>query len=196
MWSSVVGSLGAAFDESPSKLGAKQAKQQGKQQFESQLAGGLTVAIDLCTGTQRFKIGRVEKGSLGVPEAGDSRSVPVELQPGALMVFGPEIATHGMTVKIDAQGGAVQVGLACQDQAELAAQAFVDGKPPQLVTTLAQAPISNHGVLEIKATSCPVVVIARSLAATPVTFDYQRPPTEKARSTGGPVIHCAAKSRG
>ncbi len=190
LWSSVLGALSAAFADSPEAQGKHQAEQQGTQQFEQQLADGLTVAIDLCTGYQRFSLGRPRKGSLGPADVGETARVPVELQPGAVFVFGPELAPRGMTIDVDASGP-VRVDLACAERAEQLAGGFVHGTPPPAIATLAEAIVNGHRRIHAAPARCKVAVVARSVVAVPVTLSWRRPPGERARATGGPVVRCA-----
>jgi len=129
------------------------------------------------------------------PDAGETRKVAIGLEPGGLMAVGPQLAPDGMSIQVDARRGAVRIALVCADQAERAAQAFLDGRAGE-VPSLATAEVRSMGQLRVPAQRCPVVVLARSLdARAPITFDWQRPPGETARSTGGPLIHCAAAGR-
>jgi hypothetical protein len=45
--------------------------------------------------------------------------------------------------------------------------------------------------LEIKPTTCPLVVIATPLDDAPTRFTWERPASEIARSTGGPMLECS-----
>jgi hypothetical protein len=202
LWSSVIGALSSVFADSPDTQGEHEAKKQGTQQFTDQLADGLSVAIDLCSGYQRFTLGRPPKGSLGPPDVGETPRVPVELAPGALFVFGPELAPRGMTIDVDAPAGPVDVALACSDEAEQLADAFVHGKPVALAGSRGDAPehrgvlahgvVSGHGKLHAPPSSCKVAVVARAMTPGKSTLVWRRPAGEQARSTGGPVLHCAA----
>ncbi len=188
LWSSVVGALGAVFASSPDEQATQQAKQQGAQQFKSELADGLSVTINLCSGLARFNLGRPAKGKMVEPDVGETRHLPVEVQPGGLMVFGPQLVGPAMSAHIDARGS-VRVALVCHEQAEAAAAAFLKGEKPR-VHELASATVTRGaGELRIPRTSCPVALLAWPLDG-PATFDYQRPAKEIARSTGGPLIAC------
>ena len=192
LWSSVIGGVSSVFIGSPEAQGKEKAEKLGKQQFEHELVRGMTVAIDLCTGYQRFSSGRAPKGSLGPPDAGESRKMPTEIQPGGLMAFGPYDAPKGMHITVHTDGP-MRMGLACVDQVYPAIDAFVAEQTPVLVDTLAQTDVNGTGKLEVKAQKCKVAVVARSIANRKVTFDWQRPPREIAQSTGGPAIHCERK---
>jgi hypothetical protein len=192
MWSTVLGGLSTVFLDSPDEQGRDKAEKLGKQQFINELVQGMTVAIDLCTGYQRFSIGRPQKGSLGPPEPGESRKRPIEIQPGGLLAFGPFFAPHGMSIAVHSDGP-VRVGLACAEDVSATAEQYVAEQPEPLIKTLAQQDITGTGQLAVKAQSCKVAVVVRSLAQHKVTFDWQRPPREIARSTGGPAIHCDRK---
>jgi hypothetical protein len=193
LWSDVIGGLSSVFGASPDAQGEKQAKKQGSQEFEDQLGDGMTVAIDLCTGYQRFSMGRPQKGEMGPADPGESKEKPVALQPGGLIAFGPFKAPDGMTVKIESQGP-VRVGLACEDDVKAAVDAFVNEKPLPQIATLEQADVNGSGTLKIKAQRCKVAFVAKSLSQERVTFGWQRPASEIAQSTGGPAIRCDRKS--
>ena len=191
-WSAVLGGVSSLFASSPERQAKSQATDQGTHQFHNELADGMAVTINLCTGLTRFNLGRPAKGAMQAADAGESRKVPVELQPGGLMMFGPQLAPDGMTIEVDARQGAVRVAMACADKAAQLAEAYVEGNNGE-VPYLATADVRATAKLHVPAQRCPVVVIAKSLEPTQVvTFDWQRPQRETARSTGGPVIHCGA----
>jgi hypothetical protein len=197
-WSSVVGAIGTLFASSPQHLATGQAKEQGGHELEKQLADGLSITIDLCTGLSRFGLGREPKGKMDLPDAGETRRVPIDLQPDALMVFGPQlVGTAGFTANVDSPSGLVHVELACRDQAEALAAAYADGRPLPVIKTLAAKDIVGKGSLRIGKAACQVSLVARQTVpnAPVVTFDWQRPPAEIARSTGGPIIACEGATK-
>src|SRR5262249_4072669 len=122
---------------------------------------GLTVAIDLCTGYQRFSLGRPVKGALGPPNPGESHGVSIEVQPGGLFVFGQYIAKGGMNIDVRTNG-ALHLGLTCADQADLAADAFVHGRASAPIRMLTEADLRGGGHLRIGPTGCKVAVVARA----------------------------------
>lgn len=189
LWSSVVGGVSSVFLESPDEQGEDKAKQQGTQEFTNQLSQGMTVAIDLCTGYRRFTTVRAPKGKLGPPDPGESRKKPVEIHPGGLLAFGPYEAPDGMSIDVHSDGP-IRVGLACEKAVYDTVEQFIAEESQELISTLEQADITGKGHLEIKPQKCKVAVVVRSLARGKVTFDWQRPAREIARSTGGPAIHC------
>jgi hypothetical protein len=114
IWSSVVGAVGSAFGESPERMAAGEAKEQGGRELQKQLADGLSITIDLCTGLVRFHLGREPKGTPNKPDAGETKRVPIELQPDALMVFGPQqVGEAGFTANVDSPSATLHVALAC-----------------------------------------------------------------------------------
>jgi hypothetical protein len=195
-WSSVVGAIGTVFAHSPEHLATDEAKDQGGHQLEKQLADGLSVTMNLCTGLSRFGLGREPKGMMGVPDAGETKGVPIDLQSTALMVFGPQLVGEaGFTANVESANGVVHVELACREQAEALAAAYVEGRPLPAIQTLAAKDIVGKGSLRVAKATCQVSLIAQPLApsAPAVTFNWQRPPAEVARSTGGPLISCTQK---
>jgi hypothetical protein len=197
-WSSVIGAVGTVFAHSPEHMATDQAKEQGGHELEKQLADGLSITINLCTGLSRFALGREPKGKMDTPDAGETKRVPIELQPNALMVFGPQlVGDAGFTANVDSPKGAVHVALACRDQADELAAAYVEGRPLPAIKTLAAKDILGKGSLRVAKASCQVSLIAQQLVpnAGAVTFDWQRPPGEIARSTGGPLIACGPAAK-
>jgi hypothetical protein len=191
-WSEVVGGLSTVIGSSPDKQGEKQAKKQGTNEFENELAEGMTVAIDLCTGYQRFTLGLPKKGQLGPPNAGETFKQPIELEKNGMLVFGPYFAQDGMNVTLHSDGP-VRAGLVCADDVVPAVDAFTHKQPLPVIPTLDQTDVNGSGTLEVKPQRCKVVLVVKSMAETKVRFDWARPPREIAQSTGGPAIHCARK---
>jgi hypothetical protein len=184
-WSEVVGALATAFSSSPEERAEVDAKKQGTQQFETTLADGLAMTIDLCTGLGRFNLGRRPKGTMQPPDVGETKRVPVELHPGGLVISGPQLAPRGMTVYAEATQGAARLVATCE--AENAALAFVDGHE-SATRELASVDVRGKATLRVPPTKCPVAIIARSLDDAPATLAWLRPPSEIARSTGGPIM--------
>jgi hypothetical protein len=194
-WSSVVGAIGSVFASSPEHQAREQAKDQGGHELEHQLADGLSVTVNLCTGLTRFALGREPKGKMSKPDAGETQRVSIELSPDAVMVFGPQlVGDAGYTANVDATTGTVLAQLVCRDQAEAVAAAYVEGRPLPVIHVLAEKAIHGKASLRVARASCQVTLIARPLVASVggVTFDWERPATERARSTGGPLISCNA----
>jgi len=197
-WSALVGALGAAVAQSPEHLANDQAKGQGGHQLEKQLADGLSFTFDLCTGLSRFSLEREPKGRMNKPDAGETKHALIELQPGALMVFGPQlVGDGGFTANVDAPTGSVHVGLACRDQVEMLAAAYAEGRPLPAIKTLAEKDILGKGSLRVEKASCQVSLVAQQLVphGGALVFDWQRPPAEVARSTGGPLIACERSAK-
>ncbi len=194
VWSSVVGAVASAFGQSPEHMANGEAKAQGGQQLEKQLSDGLSITINLCSGLSRFHLGREPKGTLNKPDAGETKKVPIELQPSALLIFGPQpVGEAGFSANVDAPTGALHVALACEDQADVLAAAYVADQPLPTIKVLAVKDIHGKGTLNIRRANCPVTMIAQSVDPNvhDGTFDWQRPLAETARSTGGPIIACA-----
>ena len=193
IWSSIVGAIGTGVGTSPVGLAESQAKAQGTKAFKAQLALGLAVTVDLCTGLSRVQIGRTAKGEMGPAGVGETRRVPVEIHPGGLMIVGPQLAGSGMTIQADAVKGAVRIKLMCAEHAETVAAAFIAGGTPATVPVLGSVDVFTKARLRIKPAKCPVVVVVTPLGNAPARFDWQRPASEIARSTGGPLINCRPK---
>lgn len=196
-WSSVIGAVGTVFAHSPEHLATDQAKEQGGHDLEKHLADGLSITINLCTGLSRFALGREPKGRMDTPDAGETKRVAIELQPNALMVFGPQlVGDAGFTASVDSSTAA-HFELACRDEADKLAAAYIDGRPLPTIKTLAAKDIVGKGSLRVSKAGCQVSLIAQQLVpnAGVATFDWQRPSAEIARSTGGPLIACGQASK-
>lgn len=191
-WSTIVGAIGGVFGQGPEDLAEKDAKAQGAQQFQNQFADGLSVTIDLCTGLPRFGLGRPAQGKMVTADAGESRKVPVEVQPGGLQVFGPYLAPRGMTVRAHARDGAVRLEVACQDEAAKLSEAYAKtGDASMELLALGKTDVRGEATLQVKSPKCDLVaVIARPIGDRTATFDWHRPVTEAAKAAGGPLIDC------
>ncbi len=194
-WSSVVGGVATALLRSPDREGVSEAKREGTAQFTAELAEGLTITVDLCTGLARTTVGHTPKGELAPPDVIEPSTTEFELQPGGVLMLGPQRAQDGMTVHVEsAAGGAAstEVALACRDDAEAIARAYLAGAAPPAITPLAHARVDGVADLTIPAAHCPVAVIARSLAptGTPVELSIRRSSAEIGVANGGPLVGC------
>ena len=191
-WSAVVGAVASVFARSPAREGVNAAKREGTHQFMTQLSEGLTVTLDLCTGVARSTEGHIPKGQLAPPDVLEPSRTELELQPGGVLMLGPQRAQDGMTVHVDAPGGQIDVALVCRDDAEAVARAYLDGTPLPAVTALAEARVAGPTELKVPAEHCPVAVVARSIATAgpPIAFTVQRSSSEIGWSNGGPLAGC------
>ena len=198
VWSSIVGGLSSVFSDSPEEIADGEAKKQGKHDFQTQLADGLAVTINLCTGLSRFNLGREPKGKMQPADVGETKRVAVELQPGGLAIFGPQLAPDGMTIHVETDGAA-RMTMVCADYAENVATGFIGGNVkagvPAGVPVLGAVDVHGKGKLKIPAAKCPVMVIAAPLDNAPATVRWLRLGSEIARSTGGPIVECAKSAR-
>jgi hypothetical protein len=148
------------------------------------------VTINLCTGLSRFNLGRQPKGEMQPADVGETKRVPVELQPGGVMIAGPQLAGNGMTVHAETTQGAVRLTLVCADDAETVATAFVNGRVPTNVPLLGSVEVRGKAKLHIKPAKCLVAVVTSALGNQPATYSWLRLPSEIAGSTGGPLMQC------
>jgi hypothetical protein len=187
-WSSVVGAIGTAFARSPDRQSVKEAKREGAEQLSAQLSEGLTVTIDLCTGLARVAVGHLPKGQMAAAEV--ASRTELELRPGGVLMLGPQRADAGMNVHVEAPAQ-IDVSLACRDDAERIARAYLDGTAPPNVATLAHSAASGATDLRIPGASCPVVVVVRSLATAdaPIAFTVERSASESG-ANGGSLVGC------
>lgn len=191
-WSSVLGAASSLLASSPGEAASKDAKEQGSTQFRKRFAEGISVTIDLCTGTTRSGVGHTPRGKMGAPGVGETREITVELQPGGVMVFGPQAASHGMTVNADVSKGSARMLLMCNDQAQATAKAFLDGRDLPRGSVLASRDVRGKATLRTGAAHCSVSLVAAVAPGTtePATLSWRRPAAEAATSSGGPLIDC------
>jgi hypothetical protein len=197
-WSSVVGAMASLFSKSIDERARDESDKNGTRAFLAAFGDGMAVTMDLCTGLTRFGLERPPQGKMVTPGVGETRKVPVELQPAGVMVFGPYPARRGMTVEVRARTGVVAAELACQEEATRVAEAFMrDGRAPPTGKVLARKTVSGKAVLRARRTSCPVMLVTRALSppGRPVVFDWRRPAGETAREAGGPVVQCERGQR-
>jgi hypothetical protein len=187
VWSSIVGGLSSVFSDSPEEIAEHDAEKQGVQQFEETLGDGLEVTIDLCTGLSRFNLGRRPKGKMQFPDVGETKTVPVELHPGGIAVAGPVLAPKGLTIYAESQGPAHLTAM-CAEYAENSSVAMMGQRMPSPVPELGAVDVNGKAKLRVKPAKCPVAIVAKS--EVPATVAWSRPPSEIARSTGGPILKC------
>ncbi|HEX4454001.1 MAG TPA: hypothetical protein VH143_24225 [Kofleriaceae bacterium] len=192
-WSSIVGGMGSVFGKSPDREGKQSAQEQGEQMFSKAFHNGFAITVDLCTSTIRFTMDRPKKGEMAAAPIGQTMDIAAELQPNGVMMFGPYADPKGMSIDANVEGGAARLYLACVDQAEAVAQAFLDGKP-NAAKPLAAEVISGKAVLRAPNEHCKVAVVARSLLPKPVMVRFRRPTGEATRAAGGPFLTCGKSS--
>lgn len=200
VWSSVIGAVGTAFSSSPEDLAHSQATAEGTESLGAKLAKGFAVTINLCTGLRRVTIGQPPKGEMGAADIGETWRVPAEVQPGGVMIIGPQDASDGMTLQADASQGAVHLTLACARHADTVASEYLAGRITSKVPALGTIDVRANDArtktgLRIEPTICPVVVVATPIGDAPTRFTWERPTSEIARSTGGPMVLCPKKLR-
>jgi hypothetical protein len=193
VWSSVVGTLGTVFTTSPEDAAQGAAKAQGTKELAAKLADGIVVTVNMCTGLLRVHLGRVPKGEMGAADVGETRRIPVAIQPGGVMLVGPQLAEDGMTLQADGLQGAARLTVVCAKHAATIASAFLAGKTAPPVPVLGTVDIRTKARLSVKPTSCPVVVVVTPLDNAPARFAWERPASEIAHSTGGALIHCTKR---
>ena len=192
-WSSIVGAVGTAFANSPESVASDEAESRGTHTFSAELAQGLAVTINLCTGLRRVHLGRPPRGTMGDADVGETPRVAVALHPGGVTIIGPQIAEDGMTVRANALEGAVRLTLVCAKDAETVASEFMAGKITSTVPVLGSVDVRARSRLRIRRAKCPVMVVVSPLDDAPARFTWERPASEIARSTGGPLVRCEAK---
>ena len=106
------------------------------------------------------------------------------------MIIGPQLAADGMTLQAVALQGGVRLTLVCAKHAETIAREFMAGRITSTVPVLGSVDVRTKAQLQIKPTLCPVDVVVSPLDNAPARFAWERPTSEIARSTGGPLIHC------
>jgi hypothetical protein len=191
-WSSVLGAAASLVATSPGASASENAEEQGLAQFRKRLKEGLSVTVDLCTGTIRSGIGHTARGQMGPAGVGETKDITVELQPGGVMVFGPQAASHGMTVNADVSKGTARLLLVCNAQAEAMAKAFLEGRDVPRGSVLASRDVRGKATLRTGAARCPVSLVTTLPPGTSesATLSWRRPAAEAATSSGGPLIDC------
>ncbi|HEU4786669.1 MAG TPA: hypothetical protein VFS57_04650 [Gemmatimonadaceae bacterium] len=192
VWSSVIGAVGTAFASSPEELARTQATSQGTRDLSAKLARGFAVTINLCTGLRRVHIGQPPRGEMGAADIGETWRVPAEIQPGGVLVVGPQNAEAGMTLQADVSQGGARLTLVCVQHASAIANDYMAGRVPSGMPVLATVDVRTRARLELPPTPCPVVVVATPIGNAPTRFAWERPTAEIAQSTGGPMVRCRA----
>lgn len=196
VWSSVMSAVATTLAQSPSDSAKVDAAKQGVMAFKTVVAAGLSVTVDLCTGLVRSGIGHAPRGKMVAPGVGETTNISVEVQPGGLMVFGPQSADRGLTVSAEVPKGTARLQLMCHQQVGALAKTFLGGRPPPRVSVLASRDVKGKATLRTGSTRCPVSLVATLPpgASQTVTLRWRRPTAETARSTGGAIIDCPASA--
>ena len=190
-WASVIGGLGSLVGLSPEDAADTAATDQGKQTVKKAAANGGELAIDLCKNITRISKKRLPKGQMPKPSTGETDKVAIEVRNFGVMIEGPFDAHEGMTIETQVTGGAAKVNLACLAEGETTAQAFLDDKT-NTAKPLKSEVVTGHATLRVPREHCPVVVVIRSVQATPVTVSFVRPAHEATESKGGPLARCGS----
>jgi hypothetical protein len=84
--------------------------------------------------------------------------------------------------------------MACHDDAQKLAAAYLDNRELPDVDLLAVADVRGTATLKTEKSSCPVAVVARPIpepgSSGAVEVSWSRPTTEAAKATGGKLIAC------
>ena len=129
---------------------------------------------------------------MGAAGLGATWRVTAEIQPGGVMIIGPQRAEDGMTLEADVSSGAVRLTLVCAKQADAIAAEYMAGRITSNAPVLGSIDVRTSSSLRIAPTTCPVVVVASPLDNEPTRFAWERPTSEIAHSTGGPMVACPA----
>ncbi len=194
-WSSVLGTLGAVFANSPEANAKAEVKDMGTRETRQQLADGLSVTVDACTGLRRVGLGRLPKGEMHPAAETESEQVVARLQPSGLLVLGPYAAPHGLSLKVSVPTGNVRTAMMCTEQAGLLADAYLNRQELPTVPLLSVLDVHGSMELKTKATLCPVVIVARVVGngtGPAVDIAWQRTRKGAARASGGGLIDCPA----
>ncbi len=191
-WSSLLSAGASLLANSPESSARTSVKEQGAAAFKKQFAEGISVAIDLCTGLTRSGIGHLPRGKMGPPGVGETKQIEVEIQPGGVMIFGPQAASKGLTVDVNVTKGATRLSLMCSDQAQVIAKAFLGGRNPTGGSALASRDVRGKASLHVSAARCPISLVATVAPTAPetATLTWRRPAGEASRSSGGALILC------
>jgi hypothetical protein len=141
----VVSSLVAS---SPEAQAEAQATSRGTLETKRKFAQGISITVDLCTGLIRSGFGRTVQGTMHPAGVGESQRIWVDLEPGGVIIIGPENAPTAMTVDVAVSSGGVDVALMCNHAAEMIARAFMEGRDPPDVAVLASKDVRGHAMLE------------------------------------------------
>jgi hypothetical protein len=186
-WSKVLGAAASLLASSPEESAKEDAQKQGATEFAKQLSAGLSVTVDLCTGTSRTTPGHTPRGKMA--PAGESKGIAVELQPGGALFFGPNDVDDGLTIETEVTEGKARLQLMCNAEAQAQAKAFMAGQP-LAGATLAAKDVSGKATLHLDSAPCPVTLVAQlpPNTPTPAKLTWRRP---QSTPTTTPLIDCA-----
>ena len=186
-WSSIVGAVAGVVSDSPEERAKDTVKKEGTQSFVERLAKGMTVTVDACSGEVGTELGILRPGKKAPKGAGETLAVDIAIEPGGLMIVGPQEIDRTHAIEVEGFGGEVQMTVACMDEAAKLADAYFHARPMPTIDALAVANVRGRMKVKVKKAKCPVAVIAQTKAGDAGMSFARRPPSHT------PLIDCPPK---
>lgn len=162
-WSSIIGGLGGLFGVSPEAQARPLLEEQAALVVRQQLARGVTLGLDLCTGQPDVTFGPVGDGQAVEPppfEADDGArwldNQRVRLHEGGLDLSGPWDTTDGdgSFELVVESGGPVEAFVLCRAEAALLASSYLAGGDATPRAHASRQRVHDRASLALRAEDC------------------------------------------
>ncbi|MCB9598535.1 MAG: hypothetical protein H6719_37820 [Sandaracinaceae bacterium] len=179
-WSEIIGGLGGLFGVSTEQQARPLLEEEAGLLVQRQLAQGVTLGVDLCTGQPDLAFGPIGDGDPIAPPPVESAGVVwidnqrVRLHEGGLDVSGPWSTEDGDgTFELEVElGGPVDAYVMCRAEAALLASAYLAGGEARPSGAVSRQQVHDRASLALRAADCvdPHVVLT---APSETTLRYR-----------------------
>lgn len=169
-WSGLVGGLGGLIGLSPQAQAREQLEAQGAARIRAQLARGVTLTFDLCTGQLDPVLGALGEGEAPpappYPQGRWIDNAETVVHPGALDVAGP-FEVEGGALLLEAErldGPAPELLVLCRSDAALLAASFLASGRARASSAASRTTLSSPARVDLSGSGCeaPHVVLLSS----------------------------------
>lgn len=176
-WSSIIGGLGGLLGASPEAQARPLLEEQAALVVRRQLARGVTLGLDLCTGQPDLTFGPVGDGEAVEPPPFENEegvlwldNERVRLHPGGLDLSGPWSTDEGDgTFELEVEsGGPVEAWVLCRAEAALLASSYLAGGSATPTAHASRQRVRGRASLALRAADCaaPHVLLTSAGDAT------------------------------
>lgn len=169
VWSSFLGgTLSALPVDSLSERADSQVSEKASKQAASKLAGGYTMVMDVCSGTQETEMDLVPQSQMTKPPAEKQRSSSkrIRLYPGGFDIDGPHKALkEPLVAELTVESGpGLEAEVVCMEEAEALMKAYVAGGelPTPRVLSHIEVGADAAQTVRVAQAPCEFAVLTRS----------------------------------
>ena len=198
LWDSIIGQAAKITGKTPQQRAVERIRKVGTRTIQTKLDQGFTIVMDLCTGQQYMKFGKLEAGRLPKKAAAqDDRSYELEtavnLHYKSIIMAGPFEKGKYIADFYDVDNGSFEALWVCRDEAERIAHKYVNGENITKVDAIRREVVHEGEKVTFEFsvdTECPLVLLTRPFpdASLSVTFQCQIYSSEQEK--GKQLVDC------